>query len=88
MVKTCGICGINWGDGNLIEKMSNVLYHRGPDQKGKLIDDNVSLGSRRLSIIDLSEKGRQPVHNEDESIFIVYNGEVYNFKDLREYIVT
>jgi len=80
----CGICGINWSDRDLIEKMANILHHRGPDQKGTLVDDNVSLGHRRLSIIDLSENGRQPIHNEDESIFIVHNGEVYNFKDLRK----
>jgi len=80
----CGICGINWNDSDLIEKMANILHHRGPDQKGTLIDDDVSLGHRRLSIIDLSENGRQPIHNEDESIFVVHNGEVYNFKDLRK----
>lgn len=84
MVKVCGICGFNWSDECLIEKMTDILDHRGPDQKGTLIDDNVSLGNRRLSIIDLSEKGRQPIHNEDESIFIVYNGEIYNFKELRK----
>jgi len=80
----CGICGINWSDEYLIGNMTDILYHRGPDQKGTLIDDDISLGHRRLSIIDLSEKGRQPVHNEDESIVIVYNGEVYNFMELRK----
>jgi len=79
----CGICGFTWSDESLIEQMAAILSHRGPDQKGKLIDDHISLGHRRLSIIDLSERGRQPLHNEDESIFIVHNGEVYNFKALR-----
>jgi asparagine synthase (glutamine-hydrolysing) len=79
----CGICGFNWEDKKLVEDMTELLCHRGPDQTGSFIDTSVSLGHTRLSIIDLSEKGTQPMHNEDESIFIVFNGEIYNFKELR-----
>lgn len=79
----CGICGFNWSEKKLIEEMAAIISHRGPDQSGSFVDNGVSLGHRRLSIIDLSDKGIQPMHNEDESIFIVYNGEIYNFKDLK-----
>jgi len=79
----CGICGFNWSDQKLINDMAEVISHRGPDQMGSFVDTGVSLGHRRLSIIDLSEKGTQPMHNEDESISIVFNGEIYNFVDLR-----
>ena len=56
--------------------MSNTIKHRGPDDQGYYTDKNVSLGHRRLSIIDI-KKGKQPIFNEDESIVIVYNGEIY-----------
>jgi asparagine synthase (glutamine-hydrolysing) len=79
----CGICGFNWSDQKLINDMAEIISHRGPDQMGSFVDTGVSLGHRRLSIIDLSEKGTQPMHNEDESIYIVFNGEIYNFVDLR-----
>ncbi|TRZ49944.1 MAG: asparagine synthetase B, partial [Dehalococcoidia bacterium] len=84
MKKMCGICGINWSDKNLIQNMTNILQHRGPDQQGTFINDHVSLGSRRLSILDLSERGRQPIHNENESIFVVHNGEIYNFEEIKK----
>lgn len=80
----CGICGFNWDDQVLLKKMMSILTHRGPDDAGYYTDESVSLGHTRLSIIDLSEKGRQPIHNEDESIWITYNGEIYNFKELRK----
>jgi asparagine synthase (glutamine-hydrolysing) len=80
----CGICGFNWSDGSLAEDMADIMTHRGPDQQGSYVDEEVSLGHSRLSIIDLSEKGRQPMENEDGSIQIVYNGEIYNFKELRD----
>jgi len=67
----------------LIEKMNRALKHRGPDDQSTYIDDAVSLGHRRLSIIDLSTAGRQPKCNEDESIWIVFNGEIYNFQEIR-----
>ncbi|RCV66097.1 asparagine synthase (glutamine-hydrolysing) [Methanophagales archaeon] len=80
----CGICGFNWSDSSLAEDMADIMAHRGPDQQGSFVDDDVSLGHSRLSIIDLSEKGKQPMANEDGSIQIVYNGEIYNFKELRD----
>lgn len=80
----CGICGFNWGDKDLVRQMTNILTHRGPDQEGFFVDSNISLGHRRLSIIDLSENGKQPIHNEDKTIYITYNGELYNYKSLKE----
>jgi asparagine synthase (glutamine-hydrolysing) len=82
--KMCGICGFcGHEDKDLIKKMTNILSHRGPDAHGYFTDKNICLGHRRLSIIDLSEKGRQPLFNEDNSICIVLNGEIYNYKELR-----
>lgn len=79
----CGICGII---GNIpqenIEAMVNAMRHRGPDDEGIYVNKNVSLGHRRLSIIDL-ETGHQPMSNENESIWIVYNGELYNYQEQR-----
>ncbi len=63
--------------------MAQTLSHRGPDQDGFFCCDQVSLGHRRLSIIDLSENGRQPMFNEDGSVVVVFNGEIYNFAELR-----
>ena len=79
----CGIAGFNWGDAALIKKMLDCIRHRGPDEEGSYINKNISLGSRRLSIIDLSRKGRQPIYNEDKSICVVFNGEIYNFQDIK-----
>lgn len=84
----CGIVGIqNFNETkkisiNSIERMISILHHRGPDEKGIYIDDNIGLGHSRLSIIDLFS-GSQPIHNEDETLWIVYNGEVYNYPELR-----
>jgi len=78
----CGIAGFNWQDKSIIEMMSQTMSHRGPDDEGFYVDSNVSLGHRRLSVIDTSEKGHQPM--QFEHLVIVYNGEVYNFKQLRE----
>ncbi len=79
----CGICGyLGLDDAGLIHRMCDVLAHRGPDDQGMFIDDGVGLGNRRLSIIDV-EGGHQPIHNEDESVWITYNGEIYNFERLR-----
>jgi asparagine synthase (glutamine-hydrolysing) len=63
--------------------MNRALQHRGPDDQSTYLDDKVSLGHRRLSIIDLSPAGKQPKCNEDESIWIVFNGEIYNFQEIR-----
>jgi len=79
----CGICGFNRKDENLCKSMIDTLKHRGPDDEGFYFDENVSLGHRRLSIIDLA-LGHQPIYNEDKSICIVYNGEIYNYKEIRK----
>lgn len=78
----CGICGFNWEEDNLLKVMCKTMTHRGPNDQGVFNDKKFSLGIRRLSIIDI-EGGKQPIHNEDESLWIVHNGEVYNFKSLR-----
>ena len=80
----CGICGF-YGrkDRPLLEAMAGVLAHRGPDDSGFYEDELMSLGHRRLSIIDLSPQGRQPMANEDNTIWLAFNGEIYNFRDLR-----
>ena len=68
-------------NGQVIDQMTDALQHRGPDDRGTLIKDYVGLGHRRLSIIDLSAAGHQPMPNEDKSIWIVFNGEIYNHND-------
>ncbi len=80
----CSINGFNFKSEELIQKMVKATKHRGPDQEGFYLDDNISLGHARLSIIDLSEKGRQPLWNEDKTIAVICNGEIYNFKELRK----
>ena len=84
----CGICGIFDRSGNPIDKvtlerMTTVLGHRGPDGDGHLWDGEIGLGHRRLSIIDV-EGGAQPIGNEDGSLQVVFNGEIYNFVELRK----
>jgi len=78
----CGIAGFNWQDKSIIELMAGAIRHRGPDDEGFYVDSNISLGHRRLSVIDTSERGHQPM--KFEHLVIVYNGEIYNFKQLRE----
>src|SRR4030066_2000260 len=80
----CGIIGFNWQDENLIKSLASLLEHRGPEQDGFPVRDGVSIGHKRLRIIDLSEKGRQPLYNEDRTVCITYNGEIFNFPELRE----
>lgn len=77
----CGICGFNFDNKSLLKEMCSLIIHRGPDDEGYYTDSEVSIGMRRLSIIDLNT-GRQPQHNEDENIWIVFNGEIYNFQEL------
>lgn len=80
----CGICGIVGADEKeILKKMSETIIHRGPDDYGYYSDTSVSLANRRLSIIDLST-GKQPIHNEDETIWITYNGEIFNFVELKK----
>ncbi len=79
----CGIFGFSGArDHELLGRMAAVLVHRGPDDAGSLERDDVSLGHRRLSIIDRAG-GHQPIANEDETVWLVYNGEVYNYRELR-----
>lgn len=68
----------------IINAMMGRIVHRGPDMAGDYLDDDMALGFRRLSIIDLSEDGRQPMENEDGSLVIVFNGEIYNFREIRK----
>lgn len=86
----CGINGIAFSnrsgrhvDESLLIRMRDVLHHRGPDDGGLFIDGNVGLGHRRLSIVDVAA-GHQPMPNEDNTIHIIYNGEIYNHADYRE----
>ena len=66
----------------LVHRMCDVIRHRGPDDEGIHVEPGVGLGMRRLSIIDLAG-GHQPIHNEDRSVWIVFNGEIYNYLELR-----
>jgi asparagine synthase (glutamine-hydrolysing) len=91
MCGIAGICNLNGKpiDSKLLKKMTNALRHRGPDDEGLYInnggdcDMKVGLGHRRLKVIDLSKKAHQPMCNEDKSIWIIFNGEIYNFGELR-----
>ena len=85
----CGIVGVydtesrTGTDLSQLQRMIGVIRHRGPDEAGVYLDDHIGLGQMRLSIIDLTS-GSQPIHNEDQTLWIVYNGEVYNYIELRE----
>src|SRR3989344_1560480 len=79
----CAINGFTFEDTILIEAMNLVTAHRGPDGTGAYCKGGVSLGHNRLSIIDLSSAGAQPMESDDGSLVIVYNGEMYNFQELR-----
>lgn len=82
----CGICGFT---GQIIDRdetiknMTEVITHRGPDDNGFYLDDDISMGFRRLSIIDLGT-GHQPIYNEDKTLVLTFNGEIYNYKELRK----
>lgn len=83
----CGIVGFtnNIDNSNtVIKEMMDRIKHRGPDAEGEYIDDGIALGHRRLSIIDVSSQGDQPIFNEDGSLVLVFNGEIYNYKIIRE----
>lgn len=88
----CGICGKIYHDFNrsveepIINDMMDSIVHRGPDDEGKYLNKNVGLGFRRLSIIDLS-LGHQPMTNEDGTVWLVFNGEIYNHQELREILL-
>jgi len=89
----CGICGkLNFDrdagvDRALIQTMLDTIRHRGPDDEGVFVSSQVGLGHRRLSIIDLST-GHQPLSNENGTIWIVFNGEIYNFRELRSFLLS
>ena len=87
----CGICGIlsiqcSKIDAKFLQRMNDQIIHRGPDDEGYFIEGNIGLGSRRLSIIDLAE-GKQPIFNEDRSIVLIFNGEIYNYFELRQELI-
>lgn len=71
----------------IIKNMSDKIIHRGPDGEGYFVDDNIAMGFRRLSIIDL-EGGNQPLYNEDENLVINFNGEIYNYKEIRKELIS
>ena len=83
----CGICGIAKKNSNVSSQelvaMRDTMIHRGPDGEGIYIDQNIGLGHRRLSIIDLSDQGKQPMSTADNRFWITFNGEIYNYKKLR-----
>ena len=82
----CGIVGYinkNKIDKKILKKMNDRIIHRGPDEEGYYIDEHIGLGHRRLSIIDL-ESGSQPIYNEDKTKVIIFNGEIYNFRELKK----
>ena len=84
----CGICGKvvfrdQWVDGVVISRMCSTLSHRGPDDEGIYVGPHIGLGQRRLAVIDLSKDATGPLANEDQSIWLVFNGEIYNFRELR-----
>lgn len=88
----CGIAGIvnlkqhKPISSDALRKMVSIQKHRGPDETGAYIDDNIGLAHARLSIIDLKD-GTQPIHNEDKSLWIIYNGEVFNYPELRQELI-
>jgi len=88
----CGICGkVGFAteqivDPRIVERMRDTMLHRGPDDAGIYVAPQVVLGHRRLSIIDLST-GKQPICNEERNVWIVYNGEIYNYKELQRELV-
>jgi len=81
----CGIAGFNWPDRALVRSMTESLRHRGPDDEDWYVDEFVSLGHRRLSIVDLSESGRQPMVYEHggRQVLVTFNGEIFNYQEIR-----
>ena len=89
----CGIFGIHFFDSQrpvplkMVQDATDVMHHRGPDDSGYFVDGHIGLGHRRLSIIDLSS-GHQPMTNEDGKVIVVYNGEIYNYKEIKEELIS
>ena len=85
----CGVCGFTGqvvDQDKTLKEMTDVITHRGPDSAGYYQSDEISMGFRRLSIIDL-EEGSQPIYNEDKTLVLTFNGEIYNYKELREELI-
>lgn len=86
----CGLCGFT-GEvidrDAVIQSMTDKITHRGPDSSGVFADDSISMGFRRLSIIDIASTGDQPIFNEDKTLVLTFNGEIYNYQELREILV-
>ncbi|MBR3446581.1 MAG: asparagine synthase (glutamine-hydrolyzing) [Oscillospiraceae bacterium] len=86
----CGIIGFSGRIDNaeaVLSEMMEKIRHRGPDAGGKYLNGEIALGHRRLSIIDITEQGDQPIFNEDRSMVLVFNGEIYNYKEIREQLL-
>ena len=86
----CGFTGFVGQTDNreqVLENMMNTIIHRGPDSFGSFIDEEAALGFRRLSIIDIGENGDQPLYNEDKTMVLTFNGEIYNYQGLREELI-
>ena len=89
----CGICGFagevldRENKQQVLQKMTDLITHRGPDSFGYFTDDHVAMGFRRLSIIDITESGDQPIFNEDQNLVLTFNGEIYNYRELREILL-
>ena len=79
----CGINGFSFNDEKLILGMVNKTHHRGPDDEGILLGKKISFGHNRLSIIDLSSAGHQPMTTKDGKFSIIFNGEIYNFLEIK-----
>jgi len=89
----CGVAGyINLNGStakkSILKKMTDAIEHRGPDGEGFFLYENVAIGHRRLSIIDLSEKGSQPMFSDNKNLVVSYNGEIYNFKEIRKQLIS
>ena len=85
----CGFCGFTGQVANreqLLQQMADKITHRGPDSQGVYMDDTLAMAFRRLSIIDL-EGGSQPIENEDSTKVLMFNGEIYNYRDLRRELI-
>ncbi|MFH1056569.1 MAG: asparagine synthase (glutamine-hydrolyzing) [Candidatus Micrarchaeota archaeon] len=83
----CGICGMaGLEDKQLVKKMASAIAHRGPDADGVFTDEGISLAHKRLAIIDLSSRGKQPMCNEEGTAWVVFNGEIYNFPQLKRFL--
>src|SRR5262245_39199044 len=90
----CGIAGLIRGqelaqeDVEAVRRMVSAQHHRGPDAEGLFFDKQAAIGHRRLSIIDLTEAAKQPMSNEDATVWVTYNGEIYNYIELQKELVS